>query len=340
MSFSLRKLLRSRWLLPAAVLVTTLLLGACTRDLRWTINPDRSGKITFVMRLPSLKEMAKKIGPIIGNPSAEVNTEEGAIEALRQFTRGMAGIEVWGDPIITDNKDFTTIGITGYFPDVNKINFTGPLPGDPNSTLFPNTSRLSEDGKLWILTLSDPSAENSASVRSPGPTVPEVEADDLRREIYETKALFEILMPSLAEAAKELPSDMGDREEIIPGGRIVKAEGCETDGTKAWTFESLRDALQRASKLVRDDEVILLLVREAKRQKVGIWNIDWGKASADSRELRRTLARKYAPSRLTPVRVTVIPGEPVFNYSKEVTAARNSPNALMQRIRDNAKSTD
>jgi hypothetical protein len=287
------------------------------------------------MSLPSLKRIAKAIDPSVGE-----NVEEAAIEGLRQMMYGTAGIEVWADPSITETKDSTTIAITGYFPDINKINITVPLPGHSNSVLGPDISRMSEDGKSWILTLSDSSVENTPLKKgSPEPAISSVEAADLRRETREAEAQIEIMLTLFANMAEQMPKDMGDRQEIIPGGKILKTEGCETDGTKAWVFKSLRDTVQLTIKVLHDHEVMLMMVREMKRQGVGMANIDWGKISPESKEIRRNAVRRYSPAGVTPVRLIILPGEPVFDYAKEVAAARRSPNALMKRIRERRPSS-
>lgn len=310
-------------------LAVVFLFGACSQNLRWTINPDRSGKFTLSMQVPSLKMMAKAI-----NPSAEANADEAAVEGLRQMIHGTAGIEIWADPSITDTKDFTTIAITGYFPDINKINITMPLPGSPNPVLDPNTSRMSEDGKEWVLTLSDSPVERPSSTKRATPTMSNEEEADIRRETREAQAQAEMAMTLFAKMAEEMPKEMGDRQEITPGGKILKAEGCETDGTKAWVFESLRDKIQLIMKVLHDDDVMLMIIREAKRQGVGITNIDLRKLSPDSKEVQRNAIRRYFPAGVGPVRLTILPGKPVFDYAKEVADARRSPNALMKRIRE------
>jgi len=279
------------------VLLPVIFLAGCLEvEDEYTLNPDGSGKVLHRAWFQNVNLN------LTGN---EPDPEKQMRDAVQTLLTESEGIEAWKDVQFQLGSD-GRIHFSGiaYFSSMNDVKFKH---GGISADLLSFSWEPQPDGTAVLGLRSDEGVEDDLA--------PGVEIDDMEAEMARQRASYLQMKPMMtgmmggmkARATIRLPAEpasVSNFQQLEDGSVSIALDG-----------EKL---IENINAFIMDDERIKEMILE-------------GKSIQDAQEMEGMMAREIFGAD-GPVRVVVGPGQPLFDYAAEVSAAQAAFPDLLENL--------
>ncbi|HUF60462.1 MAG TPA: hypothetical protein VMN36_00175 [Verrucomicrobiales bacterium] len=290
----------------AAVLSVT---GCVETEETWTLNPDGSGKVSYHMKMINA---ASALGDSLQGLGEALDPKEIAKTQAKQLIENSDGIDAWSDVHyeVGDDGKLHFRG-TAYFSDLSKVKI-----GD---TELSGVTQLSQtkDGNLK-LAFAFPEKEDP--VEDEDAAEPDLSDAEIRQQVADLKGQWIFAKGIMTAVLNEMKS----KSNLKLPGEIVSFQTFQKKSDREVTLEITgANIIQAMDKMMSNDEVLIESLRKGINP---LDNAEGGIPFEPEQFMDEILGGEELPE------VVFKPGEPLFDFAKEIEEARKNPGPAFKEL--------
>ena len=275
--------------------------GCLNIDETYTINPDGTGKVVHKAVFPLLD---------FNLPGQESDPQQRMKSLVKEELEKSAGVEAWTDVSYslagTDKINFEG---TAYFKDISALKFHN---GGTTINLFDRVEIKPQNGQEVLTVSSSGPAEEPEPAEAAAPDLSEEEIAQQIEQIHNDMDKMRVMMAGIF-------SDVKITRAFRLPGPVIKAMNLQQPADNEVRFSFSGEKLISVMEGFMSDEEWLRLEILAGRSPM--------KDKPDDDLLNEKFFGQNAP-----VKAIYDPGDPQFDYEKEVAAARNAQKAILNDL--------
>ncbi len=289
----------------AAALVS--LTGCVETEETWTLNPDGSGKVSYHMKMMNA---ASALGESLQGLAEGLDPKEMAKTQAKQLIENSDGIDAWSDvhyEVGADGK--LHFRGTAYFSDLNKVQI-----GDNEMSGVTKLSKT-EDGNVKLaISFPEKEAKDAAPVES------DLSEEEVKEQVAQIKSQWTFAKSLMAP----LLSEMKSKSTLKLPGEIVSFQTYKKQSAHEVALEiSGTSIVQAMDSMMTNDEVLMGSLRKGINP---LENAGGGMPFEPEKFLNEIFGGEKLPE------VVFKPGEPLFDYAKEIEEARKNPGPAFKEL--------
>ncbi len=292
--------------------MAALVLPSCIQsDQKTLVNPDGSGKFTFSIAMDMAGLMAGLEG--LGAGGAGKEQKDPLDQILKDVVKKSKGVDVWKRAEVVKEADGKSkVVLEGYFKSLEGLSLGM---GDGNSDFGAMTSKKDAEGN-WVLDMSGLSAEAKGGDAEKPAAGGKAEKPMTDAEVSEKVEQMKLQMGMVKGMMEQMMGTAKMDVSVVVAGEI-KDYGLFENAGKNEAKISMKpvkmfDAIES---MLEDKDIAKLLVQGEQGDPTKMMQNPALKAHTD-KVIKAMVGRDGKP------RLIIKAGEPLFDYAKEVEAAR------------------